>query len=105
MFSHSICPDEINHEEGDITSELAKHFGEIFALGGLAGIPFSGKTGFAAYAHHLPVGGNIFVLFAPHCAVSKAGRCGYYLREGQREESTACGALIGAFERVKHLDS
>lgn len=54
LFSHSCCPDEINHEEGDITHALQTHFGEIFALGGLAGIPFSGKTGFGAYAAHVP---------------------------------------------------
>ena len=82
LFSHSVCPDEINHEEGDITDELIKHFGEIFYLGGLGGIPFSGKTGFGAYASHVPDGGNIFVLFAPHCAVSEQGHCGYYHRHG-----------------------
>lgn len=54
LFSHSCCPDEINHEEGDITHALQTHFGEIFSLGGLAGIPFSGKTGFGAYAAHVP---------------------------------------------------
>jgi len=103
LFSHSVCPDEINHEEGDITDVLHNHFGEIFSLGGLAGIPFSGKTGFGAYAHHVPDGGNIFVLFAPHCAVSEEGKCGYYHREGQAEESTACGAAIGALGAVKDL--
>jgi hypothetical protein len=82
LFSHSVCPDEINHEEGDITNVLALHFGEIFSLGGLAGIPFSGKTGFGAYAAHVPDGGNIFVLFAPHCAVSEEGKCGKYHRLG-----------------------
>lgn len=70
LFSHSVCPDEINHDEGAITDSLITHFGEVFSLGGLAGIPFSGKTGFGAYAHHVPENGNIFVLFAPHCAVS-----------------------------------
>ena len=69
LFAHSVCPDEINHEENDITNRLRLHFGEIFGLGGLAGIPFSGQTGFYAFASHVPVGGNIFVLFAPHCAV------------------------------------
>jgi hypothetical protein len=99
-----MCPDEINHEEGDITDELATHFGEVFSLGGLAGIPFSGKTGFGAYAHHVPEGGNIFVLFAPHCAVSEEGLCGMYHRKGQKTLSTACGAGIGGYRAVKDLE-
>ena len=103
LFSHSVCPDEINHEEGDITQVLALHFGAYFALGGLAGIPFSGKTGFGAYAAHVPDAGNIFVLFAPHCAVSEEGHCGAYHRLGQSEESHACGAAIGAYGAVKDL--
>lgn len=103
LFSHSVCPDEINHEDGDITHVLRQHFGTHFSLGGLAGIPFSGKTGFGAYAHHVPEGGNIFVLFAPHCAVSEEGHCGYYHRLGQKEESTACGAVLGAYNAVKDL--
>lgn len=105
LFAHSVCPDEINHEAGDITDLLHQHFGEIFTLGGLAGIPFCGQTGFGAFAHHVPENGNIFVLFAPHCAISPEGKCGYYQREGQAGESTACGAAIGAWGAVKDLDA
>lgn len=104
LFSHSVCPDEINHEAGDITQTLKTHFGEIFGLGGLAGIPFTGATGFAAYAAHVPEGGNIFVLFAPHTTITKEGKLGYYKRFGQSKESTACGAAIGAWEAVKDLE-
>ena len=82
LFAHSMCPDEINHEEGDITEDLRDHFLGAFSLGGLAGIPFSGKTGFAAYASHVPDEGNIFVLFAPHVAISQDGKIGYYHRRG-----------------------
>lgn len=105
LFSHSVCPDEINHEPGDITEALRSHFGTHFSLGGLAGIPFSGKTGFAAYASHVPDGGNIFVLFAPHAAVSEEGHCGYYHRHGQAAETVACGAAVGAYEAVKDLET
>jgi Limiting CO2-inducible proteins B/C beta carbonyic anhydrases len=98
-----VCPDEINHEVGDITQELASHFGEVFSLGGLAGIPFSGKTGFAAYASHVPNDGSIFILFAPHWAISEEGLCGFYHRHGQTKLSVACGAGIGAYEAVKDL--
>ena len=82
LFAHSVCPDEINHDDGDITDCLRDHFNGVFSLGGLAGIPFSGKTGFAAYASHVPDEGNIFVLFAPHVAISEEGKIGYYHRRG-----------------------
>jgi hypothetical protein len=42
----------------------------------LAGIPFTGKTGFTAFSHHIPDNGNLFVLFAPHVGISKSGRIG-----------------------------
>jgi hypothetical protein len=97
-----VCPDEINHEKNDITAMIHRYFEKFFSLGGLAGIPFAGKTGFAAFAHHVPDGGNIFVLYAPHCAISDKGGCGFYSREGQKEESTACGAGIGGFNAIKN---
>ena len=97
LFAHSVCPDEINHDDGDITDCLRDHFEGVFSLGGLAGIPFSGKTGFAAYASHVPDEGNIFVLFAPHVAISEEGNIGYYHRRGQTELTSACGAAIGAY--------
>ena len=33
LFAQSVCPDEINHEEGDITNLLATYLGEVFHLG------------------------------------------------------------------------
>jgi hypothetical protein len=106
LFSHSTCPDEINHEEGDITLVLDEFFGEMFIMGGLAGIPFAGKTGFAAFSHHVPANGNVFILFAPHVAISgHTGRCGYYRRLGMHLESTACGAAIGGFNAVKDSEA
>ena len=103
LFSHSTCPDEINHDDGDITDCLRDNFNGQFSLGGLAGIPFSGKTGFAAYASHVPDEGNIFVLFAPHIAISDEGKVGFYHRRGQKELTAACGAAIGAYNSVEHL--
>jgi hypothetical protein len=50
LYAQSVCPDEINHENGDLPQLLAHYMGEVFHLGGLGGIPFSGKTGFAAYS-------------------------------------------------------
>lgn len=56
LYAQSVCSDEINHESGDITDIFIKRFGEVFHLGGLAGIPFTGRTGFKAFAGHVPDG-------------------------------------------------
>lgn len=56
LFAQSICPDEINHECGDVTNLFQEHLGEVFHMGGLAGLPFTGKTGFGAFAAHVPNG-------------------------------------------------
>jgi hypothetical protein len=31
-------------------------------MGGLAGIPFTGRTGFTAFSHHIPDGTSIFLV-------------------------------------------
>jgi hypothetical protein len=56
LFAQSICPDEINHECGDVTNLFQEHLGEVFHMGGLAGLPFTGKTGFTAFGTHVPDG-------------------------------------------------
>lgn len=129
LFAQSVCPDEINHEEGDITDLLTKHLGEVFHLGGLGGknygslcptclqakpfltcvvlrhdvillllgIPFAGKTGFGAYAHHVPNDGHCFVMMAPHVGLDNSCNLGKYSRDGQTCSGAACGAAVGAF--------
>ena len=104
LFGKSLCPDEICHEEGDLPDLLAKHYstlGASFSLSGLGGVPFTGRTGFAAFAHHVPKGGNVVVVFAPHVAISPKGEVGRYQRDGQEGLSTACGACIGALKAVE----
>ena len=97
LFAQSVCPDEINHEAGDITDIFQKYLGEVFHLGGLAGIPFTGKTGFAAFSHHVPdENGHLFVLMAPHVGCSNSLALGKYSRIGQAGEGAACGAAVGA---------
>jgi len=93
----SICPDEINNQKGGLSNLMAECWGEFFPLGGISGAPFVGKTGFKAFSHHVPDHGNIILLYGPHVAISAEGEVGKYLREGQEQESTACGAVIGAY--------
>ena len=38
---------------------MVKRWGEGFALGGLGGLPFAGKSGFRAYLHHVPDSGEL----------------------------------------------
>jgi len=97
LFGTSICPDEINNQSHGLSAMMARYWGSVFPLGGLAGVPFAGKTGFKAFSHHVPVNGDIIVLYGPHVGISESGEVGKYLREGQNDLSTACGACIGAY--------
>ena len=84
LFCDSSCPDEINHDDPseDITMLFQQRWGSIFPLGGLAGIPFTGKTGWNAFSSHVPKDGNIIVLFAPHVGIDSSGLVGKVLRDG-----------------------
>jgi hypothetical protein len=102
LFADSSCPDEINHDDpGDITSLFQQRWGEIFPLSGLAGLPFAGQTGWAAFSSHCPKDGNIVVLYAPHVGIDHTGSVGNVMRVGIDHTTTACGAAIGAFNAVK----
>jgi len=98
LFAQSICPDEINHEEGGLSDLFTTYMGEVFQLGGLGGLPFPGKTGFGAYAAHVPENGNLFVLFGPHIGISSSSVLGMYSRKGQLNDGSACGAAVGAYK-------
>ncbi len=103
LYTDSSCPDEINHNdpEEDITSIFQTRWGEIFPLGGLAGLPFTGKTGWHAFSSHCPKDGNIILLFAPHVGVDSSGNVGTVKRDGQDFNSAACGAAIGALKTAQ----
>ena len=98
----SVCPDEINHKIGDITDLFHGHFGRVFHLGGLGGIPFTGKTGFSAYSNHVTEhNGNCFVVMAPHIGLSSTQLLGMYTTNddpNNYKERSACGAAIGALQ-------
>merc|ERR1711920_1216308 len=68
-------------------------------MGGIGGAPFVGKTGFGAFSHHVPDDGNVFILFGPHIGFSPSGEAGKFLRHHQAAESTACGAVIAAYNQ------
>lgn len=86
LFGTSICADEINSESGDMADQLRSYFGKVFPMGGIGGAPFAGKTGFAAFSHHVPDGGHVVILFGPHVGISEHGEVGKYHRVGQEHE-------------------
>jgi len=99
IFTDCSCPDEINHDDPceDISSLFSKRWGEVFPLSGLAGLPFTGKTGWGAFSSHCPKDGHICILFAPHVGVDAEGNVGKVVRDGHETASSACGAAIGAY--------
>jgi len=100
LYAQSMCPDEINSKAQELVALMQGEWGEAFALGGLAGLPFAGKSGFEAFLHHTPVDGKILICFAPHVGINADGVVGSHLREGQVKSSTACGAAVGAFNAI-----
>jgi len=98
MLSHSICSDDVNAIE---YPEEGRQMLGPFNLGGLNGFPFTGLTGMAAFAHHVPDEGAAMVFYAPHIGVSHSGETGKIIRVGQDEESSCCGATILALNRLK----
>lgn len=69
---------------------------ETFSLGGLAGFPFSGVTGFGAMAHHIPDGGSCIVVYGPHVGVDKDGKVGTVNRRGRNKGGACCGSAVAA---------
>jgi len=100
IYAASLCADEINSDKGHLGRLLTEYYhGRVFPLGGIGGAPYGGKTGFAAFSHHVPDGGNVFVLFGPHIGFSPEGEPGKFLRNGQHALSTSCGALCAAYSQ------
>lgn len=99
IWGTSICSDEINNT----FLTLGEHFkapGPFF-FGGISGLPFTGKTGFAAFASHIPKDGAAMILYGPHIGVTGDGTFGKVLREGQEQPSSSCGSLIAGLNAVK----
>lgn len=99
IWGTSICSDEINNT----FLELGGNFrapGPFF-FGGISGMPFTGKTGFGAFASHIPDDGAAIILYGPHIGITKDGTAGKVLREGQSKPSSSCGSLIAGLNNVK----
>ncbi|WP_045226578.1 hypothetical protein [Methyloterricola oryzae] len=107
LLATSICADDIipmRESETPLAkakSRLKKDFLGPFAMGGLAGLPYSGLTGIQALAHHVPDGGSVLFVYGPHIGISAEGTLGKLQRPGQHKETGACGALHVAVEHLR----
>lgn len=99
IWGTSICSDEVNNTFNAISKNFAGP--GPFRFGGISGIPFTGKTGFRAFASHIPENGGAVIVYGPHIGISKDGKTGELHREGQPGNSTCCGSLIAGLENVK----
>src|SRR6478736_2179556 len=80
MFADSICSDGVNSIQYPVR---ASEFLGPFKMGGLDGFPFTGLTGMAAFASHVPDDGAVYIYYGPHVGITKAGVIGEIHRVGQ----------------------
>ena len=97
LMATSVCSDDINVPSTTFFNVL---FGP-FVMGGLGGIPFVGKTGMTAFAHHIPDDGSAFFFYGPHIGVTADGELGKMYRPGQENKGNSCGALMLALNRFQ----
>jgi hypothetical protein len=76
--------------------DLGKAYTDVFNMGGLAGFPFGGVTGFGAMAKHIPDGGSCLVVYGPHVGVDLDGKVGTVNRRGKEKGGTCCGSAVAA---------
>ncbi|WP_298860029.1 hypothetical protein [uncultured Gimesia sp.] len=97
LLASSRCADDLVATNQTLNQE----FDGPFHLGGLAGFPFTGKTGMTAYANHIHEGGTAFILYGPHIGIAADGSIGNMLRPGQSRCTSTCGALVGAVTQIE----
>jgi hypothetical protein len=97
LLATSTCPDELNRT----VTQFEEHWGSTFHLGGLAGLPFTGQSGFDAFRSHIPDDGRAFLVYASHVGITADSRVGRIQRAGQTQTTLSCGAGMGAYEHLK----
>ncbi len=97
LFASCVCPDELNYKATNFNNS----FPYAFNLGGLGGIPYTGKTGMAAYASHVPAEGASFIFYGSHVGIHSDGSIGIVHREHQHGPTYSCGALLSVLERMQ----
>ncbi len=99
LLATSLCSDDINSKS---TGFFNNFFGP-FCMGGLAGIPFAGKTGMIAFAHHIPDDGAGFIFYGPHIGITVEGELGKLYRPRIEKKGDSCGALMISLKRFQEI--
>ena len=100
LLATSLCCDELARNLEDDFNTI---YGHNFNLGGLAGFPFAGNTGFGAMSGHVPDDGYCFLIHAPHVGITKDGVVGKVERSGIALVDSCCGSAIAASNYVKSI--
>ncbi|MCY2968400.1 MAG: hypothetical protein NT069_33020 [Planctomycetota bacterium] len=96
LLGTSLCADDILATK-DITHTICGPFN----TGGLAGLPFGGRTAITAFLHHIPENGVGLLVHGPHVGIARDGTIGKLRRAGQSHDSTCCGSLMAAIAQLK----
>ena len=100
LLATSLCCDELARQ---LEYDLRGIYGTNFNLGGLAGFPFAGNTGFGAMAAHIPDDGYGLCVYGPHVGISADGTVGKVERSGIELVDTCCGSAVAASKYVKSI--
>ena len=100
LLATSLCCDELARQLEDDFNGI---YGNNFNLGGLAGFPFAGNTGFGAMAAHIPDDGYCLTVFGPHVGITADGLVGKVERSGIALVDSCCGSAIAASNYVKGI--
>lgn len=99
IFATSVCSDEVIRSSANFRKHMKIE--KSFQLGGLAGFPFAGVTGFKAFAAHIPDAGRAIILYGPHIGLTESDEIGKIHREGQSLNTTCCGTIVGVVNCLK----
>jgi len=100
LLATSLCCDELARQLED---DFNKVYGNNFNLGGLAGFPFAGNTGFGAMAAHIPDDGYSLCVYGPHVGIAADGTVGKVERSGIELIDTCCGSAVAAAKYVQSI--
>ena len=100
LLATSLCCDELARQLEDDFNGI---YGNNFNLGGLAGFPFAGNTGFGAMAAHIPDDGYCLIVYGPHVGITADGTVGKVERSGISLVDTCCGSAVAASNYVKGI--
>lgn len=97
-----VCRDELC---GPLTDKIRQMWGETYDLSGLAGMPWLGRTGYAALRAHAPMIRNrlryIFFIFT-HIGIGPAGELGLCARPGRPGLVPTCGELTLILDELRN---